>query len=233
MLRTFFKKSSIVLCLALFVAPLLSAASAPFALHAADKGGKQIVFMVDGPDLKLTDVKVSGTNQNGEEKTWEKHDSAGFKMAYTKNWWWSADFVRIDFSFQDGKSQQSISKTCLIDVLEQPSDTPRVEVIYFKDQGCAGGETGNSRNPIADPFMQKARQIKTAFKTVEFYLSDFDEQVFIETFLYMEINATSCAVGVGTAMSSGGLSYALAAATVASSCERTGRKILQTFFVEP
>jgi hypothetical protein len=233
MAQNYFKKSFIVLFLTLFIAPLISAASWPITSLMANDGGKQIIFMVDGPELKLTDVKISGTNQNGEAKTWEKHDSAGFRMAYTKDWWWSENFIQIDFSFQDGNSLQSISKTCLIDVLEQPSDTPRVEIIYFKDQGCAGGEAGNSRNQIADPFKQKARQVKDAFKTIEFYLSDFDEQVFIETFLYLEVNATVCAVGVGTAIESGGLSYALAAASVTSSCERTGRKILQTFFVEP
>jgi hypothetical protein len=228
-----FKNSSIIFCLAIFIAPLVSAASTPPVPVTVDKGGKQIVFMVDGPDLKLTDVTISGTNQDGNrEATWSKHDKSGFKVANTKDYWWVADFVRIDFSYLDGNSIENKSETCLIDVLEQPTDSPRVEIIYFKGQGCAGGETGNSRNPIADPFKQKARQVKAAYKTIEFYLSDFDQQVFIETYMG-EINAMACVVGVGSAMSTGGLSYALAATVVASSCEKTGRMILKKFFTEP
>ncbi len=228
-----FKKSCTYLLISLLVLPLLSAASKPVAPQSVNGSGKQIVFMVDGAELTLTDVRISGTNQNGETKVWEKHSGSGFKLAYTKDWWWGEDFIQIDFSYQDGSSQQSISRTCLIDALEQPKGSPRVEIVYFKDQGCAGGESGSSRNPIADPLKLTAKQVGEAFKTAEFYLSDFDEQVFIETFLYMEVNATACAVGVGAAMQSGGLSYAMAAASVTSACERTGRKILQSFFTEP
>ena len=228
-----FKKGCTYLLISLLVLPMISAASKPIAPQPANGSGKQIIFMVDGPELKLTDVRISGTNQNGELKIWEKHDSSGFKLAYTKDWWWVEDFVQIDFSYQDGNSQQSITRTCLIDVLEHPLDSPRVEIVYFKDQGCAGGEYGSSRNPIADPFKIKAKQVSEAFKTAEFYLSDFDEQVFIETFIYMEINATACAIGVGTALQSGGLSYGLAAASISSACSRTGKRILETIFVVP
>jgi hypothetical protein len=228
-----FKKTCTCFLISLLVLPMLSAASKPIAPQPANGSGRQIIFIVDGAELTLTDVRISGTNQEGVRKTWEKHDSNGFKLAYTKNWWWVEDFVQIDFSYRYGSSQQSISGTCLIDVLEYPPDSPRVEIVYFKDQGCAGGESGSSRDPIADPFKLRAKQVGEAFKTAEFYLSDFDEEVFIETFIYMEINATACVVGVGTALQSGGLSYGLAAASVTSACERSGRKILQTFFAEP
>ena len=182
MKKTLLLKNNAFLVIMLLLTPIFSTAAVFPGKIEQVNGGKQIVFMLDGADLKLTDVKISGRNQNNEVTTWEKHSPSGFRMAYTKDWWWVEDFVQIDFSYEDAQTQTSYTRTCLIDALDQPSDTTRVEIIYFKDQGCAGGEGGSSNDPVAKPFEQKAKKVNEAFKTIVYYTSDFNMDVFIDTF---------------------------------------------------
>ena len=211
--------------------PNQSAAAAPSEkAFAGTSTGKQIVLMLDEKTSKFTSVKIQGYDQNNKWTTtaWTQKSTNGFTIAYTKNWWWSANFVQIDFVIQDDQSKQSYAKTCLIDVLEQPKDSPRVEIIYNKTNGCIGGNAGNAQDPV----QKGIKPIRAAFNTADYYLSDFQMDVFMDI-LYKELNVISCVGGVALAFQTAGTSYSLAAATVNGSCEKTGKLILEQFFTKP
>jgi hypothetical protein len=187
---------------------------------------KQIVFLLGDADKEFISVSISGYNQYGEWSTWTNETDLGFSMAYTKDWWWSQNFVQISFVTRDQFGYET-SANCLIDALEQTLDSPRVEILYQSNAGCIGGESGSVIDPIFDTLMP----VKEAFTTIEYYLSDFDMDVFMKT-LYLEANAATCIVAVGAAFHTGGLSYALATPFITNGCHTTGREILK-LFIQP
>lgn len=167
--------------------------------YAAQAGGKQIVFMVGDSDLKFTAVTIQGYNQRNTWSTWTRTDSKGFTLAYTKNWWWVADFVQISFTTTDTLGYE-YSDVCLIDVLEQPVDAPRVVIVYSREYGCVGGESGNLQDPVALAF----KPVRDAFMTIDYYLPD-DKFDFMMRVIYNELNATGCVLGVSSVFYSRGL----------------------------
>jgi hypothetical protein len=184
---------------------------------------KQIVFLIGDADKEFISVSISGYNQNGEWSTWTHEDLLGFSMAYTKDWWWTQNFVQISFTYRDQFGYVT-TDSCLIDALEQPTDSPRVEIIYQAGRGCIGGETGSA----VDPVLVALKPVKDAFNTVDYYLSDFDFDVFMKT-VYVEANVAVCVVAVGTAFHTGGLSLALATPFVTRGCHTTGQEVLKLF----
>jgi|GEM_PF-1584233 hypothetical protein len=229
----FAKKTIWIFCILTLLAPFSSGFTTTSGLSASS--GKQIVLLLDDQTLKFTSVKIEGYNQNFEWKTWSKQDAAGFKMAYTKNWWWAENFVRINLVIQDSQTKQSYTKTCLIDVLEQPKDSPRVEIMYNRSRGCIGGNAGNAQDPI-----QKAiKPVRDSFATVAKFTAglqadfkqDVFEKVFMET-LYIELNVIGCVGGVALAFQTGGYSYAIAKPIVTKACWTTGDKMMK-LFVKP
>lgn len=224
MSKEFTTKLVSLICLMALIVPVISGATF---LPPAAGGGKQIVFLMADPNYKLTYVKIEGRNQRGDWVTWEKRAAKGMKIAYTKNWWWVGDFTKISFAWEDTQNSRSMSSSCSFDTLVQPKDTPYVYVIYQgRYQGCAGGEGGSARDPVAE----RVKPIKDALGTIDSYLSDFDMQVFLET-LMLEANATVCTLAVATALKTGGLSLALAEATVEQGCADTAQTILEKIFI--
>jgi hypothetical protein len=211
----------------LLIAILLCVGFQASVTPASAKGGKQIVLIMNDRNLRFISVSISGTNQNNKNVTWSKTDQAGFMLAYTKDWWWVEDFVQIDLVYKDSRNVK-ISDTCLFDALKQPTNTPRVEITYTPQDDCIGGEAGSARDPIVARYIR----LRDAFNQIDYYLSDFDMNRFMDI-LYKEINAGACVAGVATAVYSGGWSYALAAPLVGKYCETTGKKILETFFTKP
>lgn len=184
---------------------------------------KQIAFVLNDPTLKITSATIQGYNQNYEWSKWVLKDDNGFPLAFTKDWWWSEDFVQIDFVIQDNLGNQPYTDTCLIDALDQSGDSSLVVITYNKTDGCVGGDAGSA---------QEILPIRDAFDTVSFYLSDFQMDVFMDI-MYKELNVIQCVGGTALALETGGASYALAAATITRSCEKTGELILKTFFTQP
>jgi hypothetical protein len=222
----FLNKGMLIICILALLAPFSTGFTIFPAKYAST--GKQIVLMLDDKTSKFTSVRIQGYDQNNQWKTWSKQDSVGFMLAYTKNWWWAENFVQIDFVIQDNQSRQSYAKTCLIDVLEQPKDSPRVEIIYSKTKGCIGGNIGNAQDPV----QKGIKPVRDAFKTTKSYLSDFQMDVFMDI-LNKELTVISCVGGVALAFQTGGYSYALAKVTVTTACEKTGELILKQFFTKP
>jgi hypothetical protein len=195
--------------------------------------GRQIVFFVDDSKIQLTNVTISGYNQNGVWSSWYKSDPAGFSLAYTKGWWWIDDFLRIDMTYLDLYTYQSRSDSCLIDVLSQPYGNSRVEILYVPGYGCVGGEQGSILNPVQDPIDALYVKMKSAFDTVAYYTGDFNEEVFMDTFfdvLSKEFKAMTCAAGIGAAIQTGGWYYAAAAATINRNCYSTAESMMKLFF---
>ena len=226
---TIFRKVFVAICIVMLIIPFHHVNAANFPSQTSSSGGTQIVFLVDGADITLTDISISGTNQYGQPATWKKSDQNGFQIAYTKDWWWIQDFVKINFTYKDLQTKQSVSDYCLIDALAQPVDVPRVEIVYFKGIGCQGGDAGSAIDPISD----KVKPIQTAFGTIEYYLSDFNTEVFLETFAKVGVNATVCAVSIGAALETGGLTYAAMAASTTNSCEKAGEEAIKSVFKQP
>lgn len=193
----------------------------------ATSGGKQIVFMLDDPGSKLISVTITGYNQNNEWKSWRKESQNGFMLAYTKDWWWTENFVQISFVVEDHQTRTTSSKSCLIDALVQPRDSPRIEIVYNRDKGCAGGDAGSVQDPVKKKIIQP---VKDAFATMNYY-QDFDVDVFLKILL-IETDVVVCTVGVGSALKSGGLSYAAAKSIIDASCRRTATEVLK-LFVKP
>ena len=193
--------------------------------NAGSNSTRQIVFMLGDSWLSYTSVSISGYNQNNQWTTWSKQDKNGFHLAYTKNWWWSENFVQISFTIKDGYGNQA-QKTCLIDALAQPSNSPRVEIVYYYNRGCVGGDAGSVRDPIKDT----VKPIRDAFKTVWYYLPEnkFD---FFMTLMSNEVNNTGCVLGVAAVIKSGG--FAAYDSTVRNyvikTCTSTGNQVYQLF----
>lgn len=225
-MKTLFSKSIFWFCiLALGSAPFISGASS-LSPQQSNDGGKQIVFILGDPNSKFIHVTISGHNQNNDWVTWSKENQAGFSLAYTKDWWWVKNFVQINFVIQDNASFSTYSGSCLIDALEQPADSPRVEIVYKKDFGCAGGDAGSAIDPVHENIIQP---INNAFAQITYYTQDFDGGVFVDRFLEtvdVEASASECIIGVGGAFYSGGALIALDAAAVEDSCPDTGEKII-------
>lgn len=185
--------------------------------------GKQIAFVINDTSIKLTSVTIQGYNQNNEWTKWSQEDENGFSLAFTKDWWWSENFVQIVFVVQDILGNPPYTETCLIDALDQSGDSSLVVITYNQTDGCVGGDAGS---------VQEILPVRDAFNTVSFYLSDFQMDVFMDI-LYKELNVVQCVGGTALAFQTGGMSYALAAATITGSCEKTGKLILETFFTQP
>lgn len=224
MTKTIFNKSAFLLCILVLVAPFISGATS-FTPLQATSGGKQIVFMLDDPNSKLISVTISGYNQKNEWKTWSVTSKTGIKLAYTKDWWWTENFVQIDFVVENSQSKNTSNKTCLIDALVQPKDSPRVEIVYKKDSVCAGGDAGSAQDPVKKKIIQP---VKDAFTIINSYSKDFNVDVFLKTIM-IETDVVVCTVGVGSALKTGGLSYAAAKSTIDSSCKRTATEVLKLF----
>jgi len=191
--------------------------------NAGSSSAKQIVFMLGDRSLRFTNVSISGYNQNGRWVTWNKQDHAGFYVAYTKNWWWREDFVRISFTISNGR--QSRRGSCSIDVLAQPPDRPTVEIVYYPDRGCVGGEAGSARDPIAE----RVKPIQDAFATLWYYLPD-DKFDFFIRLMYYEANNVSCVLGAAAVVKTGGVAALGLAALdkhIADSCLNMGEQIVQ------
>lgn len=176
----------------LFAATILALLLASLSIAPANAGGstRQIVFIMGESWLKFTSVSISGYNQNNQWVTWNKKDENGIGLAYTKNWWWSENFVQISFTVRDDAGNRS-QKTCLIDTLAQPANSPRVEIVYYDRKGCVGGEAGSVRDPVKD----SVKPIRNAFATVWYYLPD-DKFDFFMTLLSYERDAIGCVLGV-------------------------------------
>jgi hypothetical protein len=208
-----------------FAALMLTVAQpASAASPLATSSSKQIVFLMGDSALKFVSVSISGYNQGNQWTTWTKQDGGGFKAAYTKNWWWSENFVQISFVIQDAAGKQT-QKSCAFDRLAQPANSPRVEIVYYSYQGCVGGEAGS----IADPVKDAIRPLRDAFRTIGYYLPEnkFD---FFMTVLNNEMNATSCVLGVAALIPGGGVSAVWFGPSVfMSACPKTGNMIYQIF----
>ncbi len=215
--RIFSASLSVFAIIGLGFPPLQSAAALQ------TPGAKQIVLIMGDVDKEFVSVSIQGYNQYNQWETWTLQDPLGFSLAYTKDWWWSQNFVQISFTVRDGYGFET-SQLCLIDALEQPASSPRVEILYTSLDGCVGGESGNTQDLV----MTTMKPIRDAFATIDYYFSDFDVDVFIKT-LYIEANAAGCAVAVGTALQSGGLSYAVATPFITKMCWTTSDQILKLF----
>lgn len=225
MTKTIFNKSAFMFCILVLVAPFISGASTSFTPQQANSGGKQIVFMLDDPNSKLTSVTISGYNQKNKWATWSMTSKSGVMLAYTKDWWWTENFVQISFVVNNNKTKTSSSKSCLIDALVQPKDSPRVEIVYKTGSGCAGGDAGSAQDPVKKKIIQP---IKDAFVIINYYSQDFDVDLFLK-YLKIESQVAVCTVGVSSALSTGGLSYAAAAVIVTNSCKDSAMDILKLF----
>ena len=123
------KHTRAILASVLLLAMLLASTSNVLATPLSQSsGGRQIVFLMGDENLKFTSVSISGTNQNNESVTWSRSEGNGFSIAYTKDWWWTEAFTEIDFTVQDNQGNSS-SQSCVFDNLEQPSGSPRVEIV--------------------------------------------------------------------------------------------------------
>ncbi|MFZ1596730.1 MAG: hypothetical protein WAW26_12810, partial [Anaerolineae bacterium] len=60
------------------------------------------------------------------------------------------------------------------------------------------------------------------------YYQDFDVDIFLKILL-VETDVVVCTVGVGSALKSGGLSYAAAKSIIDASCRRTATEVLKLF----
>lgn len=192
---------------------------------ASQAGGKQIVFMAADPNIKFTAVSIQGYNQSNTWSTWTRTDVNGFTVAYTKNWWWIADFVQITFKTTDLLGEETTS-TCLIDVLEQPADSPRVVILYSRDYGCVGGEAGNAQDPVALAF----KPVRDAFRTIDYYLPD-DKFDFMMRVIYNELNATGCVLGLSSVLYTRG--YIILDDTardyISQTCQETAQMVMSLF----
>jgi hypothetical protein len=191
--------------------------------NAGSSSAKQIVFMLGDRSLRFTNVSISGYNQNGRWVTWNQQDHTGFYVAYTKNWWWREDLVRISFTISNGR--QSRQGSCSIDVLAQPPNRPTVEIVYYPDRGCVGGEAGSARDPIAE----RVKPIQDAFATLWYYLPD-DKFDFFIRLMYYEANGVSCVLGVAAVVKTGGVAALGLAALdkrIADHCSNMGKQVVQ------
>jgi hypothetical protein len=207
--------------LTLLISTLLLTIAQPASAAAS---AKQIVFMSGESSLKFTAVSISGYNQNGEWSTWKKQDKAGFSLAYTKNWWWSANYTEIAFTIQDSTGRQ-IAKTCTFDRLAQPANAPRVEIVYTLSKGCVGGEAGS----VVDPVKDAVRPVRDAFNKIGYYLPE-DKFDFFMRVVSNEMNAVSCVLGVAALVPTSGVSAVWFGPSVfMSACPKTGDMIFQIF----
>lgn len=192
---------------------------------AAQGGGKQIVFMAGDSDIEFTAVTIQGYNQRNTWSTWTRTDSNGFTVAYTKNWWWVADFVQITFTMKDSLGQET-SDVCLIDVLEQPADAPRVVIVYSVENGCVGGEAGNVQDPVSQAF----QPVRDAFATIDYYLPD-DKFDFMMRVIYNELNATGCVLGLSSILYTRGYIVLddTAREYISQTCQETAQMVMSLF----
>lgn len=187
--------------------------------------GKQIVFLLDDPAEKFMSVSVSGYNQNNAWVTWNNENPNGFYLAYTKDWWWTENFVQISFTLQDEQGNQT-QQTCTFDRLLQPIDSPRVEIIYHPEQGCIGGEAGNVRDPVND----LVKPVSEGLTIIGNYLPE-DKFNFFMTLMNNEMNSVGCVVGVGTMIKTGGMAALDGTVRnyVMKTCQSTGNMVISLF----
>ena len=187
--------------------------------------GKQIVFLLDDSEEKFTSVSISGYNQKNEWVTWSSENQNGFYLAYTKNWWWIENFVQISFTLQDEQGNQT-QQTCTFDRLLQPTDSPRVEIVYRPGQGCIGGEAGS----VSDPVNDLVKPVSDGLTTIWNYLPE-DKFNFFMTLMNNEINAVGCVVGVGAIIKSGGMAAldGTVRSYVMKTCQSTGNMVISLF----
>lgn len=216
---------------AVSIIAILSLAFSPLpTFPQATPSAKQIIFLADDSSGEFVSVAISGRNQYGELTTWTKQDNRGFSLAYTKDWWWVQDFVDVSFTLRDNSGVETTDH-CLIDALEQPASTPRVEIVYVAGVGCIGGEAGSTQDPILSTWLPIRDSVRNAFAWADYYLSDFNVDVFMHT-LYTELNVIACLGGTALAFQTGGLSYAIAYPIITKACSTSGQEILK-LFVKP
>ncbi len=220
------KPTRAILASVFLLAILLTSASNVLAAPLSQSsGGRQIVFLMGDENLKFTSVSISGTNQKNESVTWSRSEGNGFSIAYTKDWWWTEAFTEIDFTVQDSQGNSS-SQSCVFDNLEQPSGSPRVEIVYYSGQGCVGGEAGNAVNPVG----QSLKPVRDAFTTINQYLPE-DKFNFFMTVVNNELNATGCVLGVAAVIKSGGMAALDGTVRnyIVKTCTNTGNMIVKIF----
>ena len=187
--------------------------------------GKQIVFMLGDSGQKFVLVSITGTNQNNEVITWKKEDKNGFSLAYTKDWWWIGNSTQISFTIQNDQGIQ-VQKTCVFDTLAQPAGSPRVEIVYYQDKGCIGGEAGSANDPIQNSIMP----VRQAFTAIWNFLPE-DKFDFFMTLMNNEINATGCVLGLSAIVKTGG--FAAMDGTVRNyvqkTCQNTFNMVITLF----
>jgi len=217
-------RNFIVLVLTILI--LTSIHSAVFAAPMdQSSNGKQIVFLLDDSDEKFISVSISGYNQNNEWITWSSENQNGFYLAYTKDWWWTENFVQISFTLQDELGNQT-QQTCTFDRLLQPIDSPRVEIVYHPGQGCIGGEAGS----VSDPVHDLVKPVSDSLTTIWNYLPE-DKFNFFMTLMNNEINAVGCVVGVGAIIKTGGMAALDGTVRnyVMKTCQSTGNMVVSLF----
>jgi hypothetical protein len=220
------KHSRAILVLILLSTFLLASASTAFAAPLSQSSnGKQIVFLMGDEKQKFTSVSITGTNQNSQSVTWNRAEANGFSIAYTKDWWWVGDFTKIDFTVRDSQGNES-EQVCTFDSLEQPADSPRVEIVYYPGQGCVGGEAGSA----VDPLGQSLKPIRDAFDTINQYLPEDKFNLFM-TVVNNELNASGCVLGVAAIIKTGGMAAmdSTVRAYVMKTCQSTGNMIYDIF----
>lgn len=165
-------------------------------------------------------MTISGNN-GYKQTTWSNKDDRGFTTAYTKNWWWVQDFVKIDFTIRDSQGKQT-SKHCLIDALAQPpaKNFPATVIVYTSKNGCAGGDAGSAQD------INSVKQLKA----ISYYIPPDN----LMRLLYNEANVVMCFAGISATVSTYGLSYsnAILAGTITKSCWTTSDMILK-YFTKP
>ncbi len=188
-------------------------------------GGKQIVFLLDDSENEFTSVSISGYNQNNEWVTWSNENYDGFYVAYTKDWWWADNFVQISFTLQDEQGNQT-QQTCTFDSLAQPTDSPRVEIVYSPGQGCVGGEAGS----VSDPVNDLVKPVRDGLTTIWNFLPE-DKFNFFMTLMNNEMNTVGCVVGVAAMIKTGGMAVLDGTVRnyVMKTCQSTGNMVIQLF----
>ena len=92
---------------------------------------KQILFSAPGD--KVTYIKISGENQLGTERVFERFYSEPVYVAQTEDWWWQGS-VQLVFRLEN-----SGWSGCIIEAIDYGGNTPNAVVTYSVATGCNGG----------------------------------------------------------------------------------------------
>ena len=101
-----------------------------------NKGAKQILFSAPGD--KVEHVKISGKNQLGQDRVWEKTFSTPVAIVLTEGWWWQGS-VQVIF-----KLQNSGWRGCIIEAIDHVAEHPNATITYSVASGCNGGNANTT-----------------------------------------------------------------------------------------